>query len=148
MKLAFDNKAHYTDYSKGYDLYKSRNNKLDERTYNRIIRAYCRLIAEELESAGMSDLPCGMGTLAAAIVTRKPQYRGKKFIGYGKMDWEKGHYDGTLKAFALVYLPSHGKNSNLRSFGFVANRELFKRMKNTYNNGGDWSPLVFTDEMI
>jgi hypothetical protein len=58
-------------------------------------------------------------------------------------------YDGKLKAFGMVYLPRRGKNANLRSYGFVANRALFKRMKNKWNCGfNDWKPIEFNDEMI
>lgn len=152
MKLAFNGQAHYTDFSRGYEIYLRRERKeerQDEATYRRVVKAYCRILAERLVENGIVDLPGDMGSIAAAIITRKPQYRGKKFIGYGKMDWKKGHYDGKLKTFGMVYLPRRGKNKNLRSYGFVANRRLFKNMKDKYNsNDCRWMPIEFEEEMI
>ena len=151
MKLAFNGEAHYTDFSDGYQLYVNRSRKgqsVDKKTYNRIIRLYCQSLADGLLRNGMVDLPNEMGMIAAATIRRKPQYRGKKFIGYGAMDWEKGHFDGTLKSFGLVFLPK-GNRKNLRCYGFVANRELFKKMKKAYAQPFcPWSPVVFNDEMI
>ena len=151
MRLAFNGKAHYTDFSDGYQLYVNRSRKepnVDNKTYNRIIRMYCSLLANRLKETGIADLPNDMGMIVAAIMRRKPQYRGNKFIGYGKMDWNKGHYDGTLKSFGLVFLPK-GNKKNLRCYGFVANRELFKEMKNLYEQQHcSWQPIVFNDEMI
>lgn len=152
MKLAFSGQARYTDFEDAYDLYVKRSKKgeyVDASMYSRIVRAYCKLLADKLFEDGMVDLPKGLGSIAAAIITRKPQFRGKTFIGYGKMDWEKGHFDGNLKTFGLVYLPEHEKNPNLRSFGFVANRRLFKRVKERYNSEDcPWQPIEFNDEMI
>jgi len=91
----------------------------------------------------------GLGQIAAAIITRKPQYRGKKFIGYGKMDWDKGCFDGSPKAFGIVFLPNRNKKAGLRCYGFVANRKLFKRMKARYESDDcPWVPLEFNDDMI
>lgn len=152
MKLAFNGEAHYTDFSEGYQLYVKRSKKgksFDSKAYNRVIRMYCNLLAERLCERGMVDLPAGMGSITAAIITKRPQYRGKKFIGYGAMDWEKGHYDGKLKAFGLVFFPKRNKNGNLRCFGYVANRRLFKKMKEIYKSDDClWHPLDFNNEMI
>lgn len=149
MKLAFSGKARYPDYSLGYELYKKRvKDPVDEELYSKIVRGYCKGLADRLVKEGVADLP-NVGTIAAAILTRKPQYRGKKFIGYGGMDWEKKEFDGKLKTFGIVFLPARGKNENLRSFGFVANRALFKRMKSGYMEGEcSWTPLTFNDDMI
>lgn len=152
MRLAFDNMAHYTDFSKGYGLYtrRCRNGKpVTETEYKRVIRAYCKTLADSLLETGSANLPCDMGTISAAVLIRKPQYRGDKFIGYGKKNWETGEYDGTLKAFGIVYMPKHTKNSNLRCYGFVANRRLFKKVKESYESGlSDIAPVDFTDDMI
>ena len=152
MRLAFNGSGHYPDLEEGYGLYVRRSKKgesVDRKTYGRIIREYCRHLADMLIEYGIADLPDDMGYIAAAVITRKPQYRGKKFIGYGGMDWEKGHYDGRLKTFGMVFLPGHRKNRNLRSFGYVANRRLFKKMKERYLSGEcDWQPIEFKDEMI
>ena len=152
MKLAFNNEAHYTDFENAFALYRDRargGDKVDLNTYKKVIRCFCKRLSERLVKEGMVDLPCDMGSITAASIMRKPQYRGKKFVGYGKMDWKKGHYDGKLKAFGLVYLPRRGQLKNLRSFGYVANRQLFKRMKQEYESDDCcWEPIEFNDEMI
>ena len=151
MKLAFNGSAHYTDFSDGYGLYVRRSRGagyVDQTMYNRILRNYCKRIADKLLDNGIVDLP-GLGSIAAVLITRKPQYRGDKFVGYGKMDWNTGHYDGKLKAFGLSFLPRRDRNSNLRCFGFVANRRLFKKMKEQYLSGESaWQPIALTNEMI
>lgn len=152
MKLAFHNQAKYPDFKPGYELYCKRSKKgqsVDEKTYHRIIRRYCNILADRLEREGMADLPNKMGTIAAILINRKPQFRGDKYIGYGKMNWETGQLDGSYKAFGIAYMPRRDKNANLRCFGFVANRQLFKRMKALFE-GYDcpWTPLELTDEMI
>ena len=152
MKLAFSGQARYTDFDRAYELYRKRSKKnecFDKTVYRRVIRKYCRMLADRLQEEGFVDLPNDMGTIAAVILTRKPQYRGKKFIGYGKMDWKTGRYDGNLKAFGIAYLPRHDKNDNLRAFGFVANRQLYKKMKAAWENGTcTWIPTQFNDDMI
>ena len=151
MKLAFSGQGRFGEFGDGYELYakRSRLGIVDLQTYKRIVKRYCSRLADRLVEDGMVDLPGELGSITAAYITRKPQYRGNKFIGYGKMDWKSGHYDGKLKAFGMVYLPRRGKNANLRSYGFVANRALFKRMKNKWDCGfNDWKPIEFNDEMI
>lgn len=152
MRLAFDNMAHYTDFSKGYDLYlkRCRNGKpVNETVYRRVVKAFCKELSKQLIETGMVSLPGKLGDLSVANITRKPQYRGDKFIGYGKKDWNTGYYDGTLKAFGIVYMPRHGQNENLRCYGFVANRQLFKDVKKNYESGiSDIVPVSFTDDMI
>lgn len=150
MKLAFSGQGHYSDLDEGYALYlkRTKSEPLEKKIYNRVVKAYCKKIAQRLREEGMADLPCGLGTLVAAMMTRKPQYRGEKFVGYGKKDWKTGNYDGVLKAFGMVFLPSHRKGS-LRSFGFVCNRRLFYDIKERYNSGiACWAPLEFTEDMI
>lgn len=153
MKLAFNNKAHYTDFSDGYKMYISRSRSdrnIDVKTYNRIIRKYCSILAGRLLECGIVDLPADIGMIAAAELKRKSQYRGKTFIGYGRYDWSKGHYDGSFKTFGIVFLPKAGKRrNNLRCYGFVSNRALFKRMKEKYEHEFcQWSPIEFNDELI
>lgn len=152
MALAFSGKGHYPDYEDGYALYLKRSRKktpLDKKIYKRVVRAYCELMAKRLLEEGMIDLPGKMGSIEAAVFKRKPQYRGTQFIGYGAMDWKKGHRDGTIKAFGIVYRPRRDMNPNLRCFGFVANRRLFQMMKMKYEQGGCmWMPIPFNDDMI
>lgn len=153
MKLAFSGKGHYTDFDEGYKMYISRSRggrDVDIKTYKRIVRTYCSLLVERLKKDGIVDLPNDIGMIAAATIRRKAQYRGKKFVGYGKYDWSKGHYDGTLKTFGLVFLPRlEKKKNNFRCYGFVANRQLFKRISELAKSGiCSWSPIEFNDEMI
>lgn len=151
-RLAFSGEGRYADFDKGYRLYVSRargNDCVDEVTYRRVVREYCRSFADRLEENGFVDFPNGMGSLAAALIERKPQFRGKKFIGYGKKDWSTGRYDDSRKAFGLVFLPTWGKKGSLRSYGFVGNRRLFKKMKKQYESDDcKWVPIEYNDEMI
>lgn len=152
MKLAFSGQARYPDMTDGYELYVKRKrmkDPVDIHIYTAVVKEYCRLLAEDLEKDGLIDLPAGLGTIAAVRMKRKPQYRGKKFIGYGKMDWKRGHYDAELNAFGFAFLPRRDKNNNLRCYGFVANRQLFKRIKKKYDYGlCEWTPMEFGNEMI
>lgn len=152
MKLAFSGEARYPKFDEGYGLYSKRvrrQTKIGFSSYSRIVKMYCASLAERLCRDGIVDLPCGLGSLYAAEIYRKPQYRGDKFIGYGKMDWKKGEYDGSHKAFGIVFLPDRNRNQNLRCYGFVANRKLYKRMKAIYDGyDRNWSPITFNDEMI
>ena len=152
MKLAFSGEARYPKFDLGYELYSSRvrtRMPVSINSYKRIVKRYCASLAERLYNEGSVSLPMKLGTLSAAVIKRKPKYREGKFIGFGKKDWKTGNYDGTYKAFGIVFLPNRTKNPNLRCFGFVANRALFKRLKERYD-GYDcpWVPLEFNDEMI
>lgn len=152
MRLAFSGEARHPDLSGGYELYVRRSRIrecLDWDTYRRVVKEYCRVLAERLEKDGIADLPCGIGAVAAVTIRRKPLYHGKKFIGYGKMDWKVGYFDGSTTAFGIAFLPDRSANQNLRCYGFVANRKLFKRMKGKYDAGmNNWCPVEFNDEMI
>ena len=152
MKLAFSGRARYPDMKDGYALYVRRTrtgNPVDLHTYTVVVKEYCSLLAEELKKNGITDLPCGLGSVAAVIMRRRPQYRGKQFVGYGSYNWEKGHYDGEPKAFGLAFLPSRNRTNNLRCYGFVANRSLFKKMKELYRSYDcPWVPIEYGKEMI
>ena len=152
MKLAFSGKGRYADFDEAYELYVKRSKSgeyVDKKTYKRIVKEYCRQMSDTLFEEGMVDLPSGLGSIAAATITRKPRYYGDRFVGYGKKDWKTGHYDGKLKTFGMVYLPRRGKNANLRSFGFVANRRLFKKMSERFHNYDcPWKTVDFKDEMV
>lgn len=152
MKLAFNGKAHYPNLKDGYDLYAKRTRTrgyISQEQYNSVIRLYCSILAGRLLEEGMVDLPCNLGSICAATMTRKPVYRNGKFIGYGKYDHKTGLYDGNINSFGIVFLPSRDANANLRSYGFVANRELFKRVKSYYvSDDCTWDTIEFNDEMI
>ena len=152
MKLALNGLGHYADFDAGYELYSKRTrigNPVEQTMYNRVVKAYCRILADRLENEGIVDLPCGLGSISTAIITRKLQYRGDKMIGYGAMDWNKGERDGKLRTFGMVYMSRRDHNNNLRCFGFVANRQLFKRLKEKFTKGeSNWTPIKFKEEMI
>ena len=152
MKLAFNGQGRYADFRKGYELYVKRSKLgkcMSEEMYRKVVRSYCRMLADTLGDEGIVDLPGGLGSIAAATLTRKPQYRGKKFIGYGKYDWDKGHFDGKLKTFGMVFLPRRERTQNLRCYGFVANRRLFQKIKEkAIGFGCNWKPIEFNDEMV
>lgn len=152
MKLAFSGQARYPDFNDGYGLYCKRRRRIEPvplNTYTAVVKDYCRMLAEDLRKDGMVDLPAGLGTISAVMIDRRPQYRGKRFVGYGKMDWKRGHYDGEPKAFGIAFLPRMDRNQSLRCYGFVANRQLFKDMKNMYNRGlNEWTPMEYRKEMI
>ena len=152
MKLAFNGQARYPDMTDGYDLYRRRTRKNEPvplHIYTAVIKEYCRMLSESLQKDGMVDLPSGLGMIVAVTMDRRPQFRGKRFVGYGKYDWTKGYYDGDPKAFGIAFLPRRTKTQNLRCYGFVANRSLFKRMKELYS-GYDcpWVPMEYGNEMI
>ena len=87
--------------------------------------------------------------ISAVTIDRRPQYRGKEFVGYGAYNWKDGHYDGESKAFGIAFLPRTDKNHNLRCYGFVANRRLFKEMKKIYGEYDcPWTPAEYRNEMI
>lgn len=152
MKLAFSGQAKYPEMTDGYELYVRRARTgipVDLHIYTSIVKEYCRLLAEDLTNDGIVDLPCGLGSVAAVIMRRRPQYRGKKFVGYGNYDWKNGHYDGEPKAFGLAFLPSRERTHNLRCYGFVANRKLFKKMKELHQSYDcPWAPMEYGKEMI
>jgi hypothetical protein len=152
MTLAFSGQARYPDFTDGYELYVRRarkNEPVDIQTYTKVVKDYCKMLAECMESEGMVDLPSGLGSIAPVYMKRKAKYRKKKFIGYGKWDWKYQRYDGSPIAFGITFLPNQDKNSNLRCYGFVANRQLFKRMKKKYDEGTNpWYTMEFNDKMI
>lgn len=152
MKLAFSGEARYPDFECGYELYLSRCRSVKPMLfaeYKKVVRRYCASLAERLYKDGMVDLPAGLGQIAAATITRKPRYRDNKFIGYGKFDWSKMQYDGVPTTFGLVYLPNWNKKMTLRCYGFVANRKLYREMKELYDSDyRPWVPVDFNDEII
>ena len=151
MRLAFNGEARFADFGPGYELYLKRERKgqpVDEKTYRRVLKAFCKRLADRLEEHGMVDLPCGLGTIAASTITRKAMDRNGKFDGYGKYDRETGLRDGKLKTFGIVYLAGRGKGC-LRSYGFVANRRLFQRVKEKSEEYGcPWTLMDFNDSMV
>ena len=152
MKLAFSGEARYPDFNDGYELYKKRTRSrdcMDLKTYKKVVRMFCSGMEDKLLTSGLVDFPNRIGFISAAIFTRKAKYRDGKMVGFGKMDWEAGHYDGSMKAFGVAFFPRRDITANMRCYGFVCNRELYKKMAELYN-GYDcpWVPLEFSDDMI
>ena len=126
MRLAFTGEAKYPDFEAGYELYKKRSRSracVDRKTYNRIVRAYCGRMRDKLLQTGLVDFPNEIGSVAAAVFTQKPQYRGDKFIGYGKMDYNTWNYDGTLHAFGLVFFQGDPKDRTCDATGSSGTRD-------------------------
>ena len=157
MGIVFKGKARYPSMSDGYALYLRRTKKpeteLDEKTYGKVIKAYCKTLAELLENDGIVDLPCKLGSI---VVTRY-KYRWKftndgKIHGRGKTDWAKTRelwnndpkaaenkvrvMSPDLYGTVIAYVPNHyTANGNLRAVGFRANRELYRRIAESVKNG-------------
>jgi len=152
MKLAFSGEARYPVLKDSFHVYSRRVRgrlPVDYKVYCKVVKLYCASLAERLCNEGMADLPSDLGTLYASTIKRKPRYRNGKFDGFGKKDWKNGYYDGTPTAFGVVFLPNRNKSQNLRCYGFVANRALYKRLKGIYESRDcKWVPLEFNDEMI
>ena len=151
MKLAFSGEARYPDFDDGYSLYKERSRgreNLDKNTYKKVVREFCKIMKDRLEDEGMVDFPNDLGSIAAINIKRKWKFFGDKLIGLGKKDWKSGNYDGSRYAFGVAFLPNRRKNENLRCYGFVANRKLFKRLKELYDDDCRWVPLELNDDMI
>ena len=70
------------------------------------------------------------------------------YLDFLRREAEGGKYP-QYKAFGMAYLPKRNKTQNLRSFGFVANRRLFNKMKQKHTEGFcGWSLLPFSDSMV
>lgn len=149
MKLAYSGSNRFADYVSGYTLYCNRKGTLSLTDYKRVVRNYCKLLADRLTEDGIIDLPANLGSVAVANMKRRPQYRGKKFIGYGSIDWKTGQFNGDINAFGIVFLPNRRLTDNLRCYGFVANKRLFQKLKASYiNSECFWHPMDFTNDMI
>lgn len=146
----FVNKARYPDLTNGYLLYRNRSamtpsdRVLTESQYNRIVKSYCKELANRIETEGIADLPSDIGAIVAVNIYKKPVYdaREKKYRLARNIDWnatrenKKITYKDSPNTFGFVFAPKHIKKNNiLRCFGFVANKALYKRMRVKYNDG-------------
>lgn len=146
----FSGDARYPDLDAAYDLYLKRSAKtpvsrvLDKAQFNRIVKLFCKSKADELEKTGMIDLPCGLGMIAAVKVERKPTFdtRTGKYRTSSRVDWDETRRTGKISfmdsadTFGFVFVPKWKKgNENLRCVGIRANKELYRRMKDKYDNG-------------
>ena len=146
----FINKARYPDLTNGYLLYRNRSSLtpperlLTEAQFNRVIKRYCKRLATMVEDCGVADLPCDMGAIVAVNIKKRPVYdaREKKFKPARSVDWDKTRetksmvYKYDPNTFGFVFAPKHIRGRNIfRCFGFVANKSLYKRMREKYNDG-------------
>lgn len=151
MKLAFSGEARYPVFDDGFALYSKRVRRrmvVSFGSYCKVVKLYCASLAERLLKNGMVDLPAGLGMLSVATIPRKLQYRGKKMIGYGKRDHNTGYLDGSPTAFGVVFLPNRKRSQNLRCYGFVANKALYRKLKKAYEEERPWVPMEFNDDII
>ena len=146
----FKNKSRYPDLSSGYELYCNRSVKtpkdriLDRVLYNRIVKAFCKELADELEKDGIVDLPSDIGSVIAVGITKKPSYDVslKKYRSADNVDWDATRKNGTVvrkdgnKTFGFVFQSKRVKgHGNFRCFGIRANKALYKRMRKCYDEG-------------
>lgn len=148
--MFFDNKARRPSYDGGYAKYvgrcatTSKDKVLDKSSFVKVINAYCKMLAERLESEGTIDLPSNMGSIVAVSIRRKPTYdkrAGKWRLRHG-VDWESYRKDGEVKykddryTFGFIYSPRREKGyENLRCYGIRLNSRLYARMRKQYDAG-------------
>lgn len=150
MRKLFNGEARYPDLDCSYDYYLSRRGEsersstLSREDFNRVVKMYCKSLAEDLCSTGSIDLPCDMGMIAAVRVKRKPVFntRTGKYTTGSSVDWDRTREEGKIvfgdgnDAFGFVFVPKWKKgNENLRCVGIRANKELYRKMKDMYNEG-------------
>ena len=148
--MYFGGKAHIPDFDCGYKLYTNRCSKTPEERilrkaqYGDIIKAYCKHLAQVLESNGTIDLPCGMGTIAAVSIRRKPTYdrRNGKWRVAEAIDWKRTREAGEVvrkdsrHTFGFIFSPRREKGyENLRAYGIRANARLYRKMRKQYDDG-------------
>lgn len=102
------------------------------------------MLADRLEKEGMVDLPSDIGMLAAVNIRKRPVYdkREGKYRPARSIDWDKVRETGTMaykdspNTFGFVFVPKHlRKRAIFRCFGFVANKSLYKKLRQEYNKG-------------
>ena len=148
--VLFKGEARYPDLESGYELYKRRSvktdkeNLLDQVTYNRIVKQYCKELAGRLLEEGVVDLPNDIGCVAAVEVTKRATYdrRQKKYRSVGLVDWNATREAGEIvrkdgnKTLGFVFSPKRVKgHNNLRCFGIRANKALYKKVRAMYDEG-------------
>ena len=148
--VLFKGESRYPDLTGGYTLYVHRSATtpkeriLTEEQYNKVVKAYCKSVAGVLEDEGIIDLPCGVGSVAAVDVTKKPLFDPSigKYRPADNIDWEKTREEGRLirkdgrKTFGIAFIPKRLDGyANFRCFGIRANKSLYKRLKKKYDKG-------------
>lgn len=148
--MFFDNKARRPNYDSGYAKYlgrcaKTKADKVFDRSrYISIVKDYCKMLAQRLEDEGTIDLPCGMGSIVAVSIRRRPRYnkRTGKWHLANSIDWEMFRNEGVKMykddkyTFGFIYSPRREEGfENLRCYGIRANEELYSRMRKKYDDG-------------
>ena len=132
--MFFNGKAHHPNFDAGYRRYLGRSKKTpDSRIFGKgeyvdVVRSYCQHLADMLESDGMIDLPCGIGSIVAVSIRRKPTYDKTRNAWRGTK--------GDKYTFDFIFSPRRESGyENFRCYGFRANRELYKKKKKKYDDG-------------
>lgn len=148
--VLFKGESRYPDLSAGYTLYRHRSattpqeRVMTEEQYNKVVKAFCKNTAERFEEEGIVDMPCGMGSVAAVSVTKKPTYDPVlgKYRSANNIDWESTRREGKVirkdgrRTFGIAFVPKRLEGlSNFRCFGIRANKALFKKLKKQYDSG-------------
>ena len=149
--ILFKGEARYPDMDGGYTLYVNRSAKtpesriMDKATYSRVVKKFCGVLAERLETEGMTDFPSDMGSVAAVRIRKKPVYdrRTGKFRPADTVDWNETRRSGSIVkkhdgyTLGFVFLPKRAKGrGNFRCFGIRANKALYRRMKTGFDGDG------------
>jgi len=159
--MLFTGKARYPDMKAGYDRYCGKRRPEDRRLgmaeFSRAVKAYCKEMAAELERTGMVDLPCGLGTIWAVEITRKPAYDpvAGKYRSADVIDWNETRRTGEIvrkdgrKTFGFTFAPRRGKGmENFRCWGIQANKALYRRMRKRYDGGTLGFPLAQLENFV
>lgn len=134
--MYFNGKALKPNFRAGYERYLRRCVKtpkdrvLSFSQYVKSVRSYCKMLANRLEQEGTTDLPCGIGSVVAVSIRRKPIYdaTAKK--------WRSKTRDNGPYAFGFIFSPRRDiGNGNLRCYGIRVNAQLYTRMRKRFNDG-------------
>ena len=131
--MFFGKGTRQADFGPGYDRYLGRSRKspqdrvLDKSAYRTVVMDYCKYLAKRLEGEGMIDLPCGIGSIVAVSIRRKPTYDKVRKAWRGTK--------GDKYTFGFIFSPRREEgNENFRCYGFRANAELYRRMRKMYDD--------------
>lgn len=148
MNILFKNKSRYPDLNNGYKLYECRSipkgeSVVSRNTYNRIVKMFCKSLASSLIETGMIDLPCDIGSIAVVSIHKKPIYdKRKKCYTYNNLiDWNRTRkegrviHGGSLDTVGIKFIAKNKRGrDNFNCFGIRANKSLYKKIKDMYNN--------------
>lgn len=148
--MFFDKKARIPDLRSGYERYVGRcantkkENILDYSTYRKIVDDYCGMLAQRLEQEGTIDLPCGIGSIVAVAMRRRPTYdkKANRWRSSQAVNWKATKREGTVvyhntpNTFGFILSPRREKGyENFRCYGIRVNAKLYARMRKQYDDG-------------